>query len=98
MEWVIGLLLFWGGHELGSHNGEKDVVIEREIESTVSTEFIFKRGRYYKTDAGYYISNLTPKPQKAIGCDRPVLIADLTGSLPAADKMKVTEVQMECDS
>lgn len=99
VEWIVGLVLLIGGYELwGKEEPQEPVAVEVVTEqSIVSDEPLFERGRYYRTKDGYYISNLTPAPQKVDGCDRPVLTADLTAPRGDEGQIQVTEVDMECE-
>lgn len=56
----------------------------------------FARGVFIRTDNGYYISNLSPEPVTAEGCDQPVLVADL--SQPRSkETMDVSPVMVDCE-
>lgn len=53
IEWIIILSLIFGGHELlEKHNEEKDGVI-------VVENALYERGKYFKSDEGYFVSNLS---------------------------------------
>lgn len=54
---------------------------------------VYARGSYYAHE-GYYISNLSPEPQLADGCNKPVLTADL--SKPYEGQVSVTSVEVGC--
>lgn len=96
MEVLLGIFLLWGGYEWGSHSGEREPVdIEPEI-GLVSELPTYERGRYYRTEDGYFISNLTSAPQISEGCDNPILVTDL--SKPAQDqKRHVRLVEVSCE-
>lgn len=98
VEWIIGILLIFGGHELlNKDKPEEPIVAEvAQKQSLVSDEPVFERGLYYRTGEGYFISNLTPVPQMVDGCDRPVLTADLTAPRTDSSKIQVTEIDMVC--
>ena len=49
------------------------------------------------TDYGYYISNLTPKPVQAQGCDMPILTADLSAPRSEDGGIYITEIDVECE-
>ena len=100
MEWILVPLLVWGGYEWGSYDeslehGAPATVINQQtlVENQTST---YERGKYYKTQQGYYISNLQPKPKKDEGCDRSIIVADLSEPNNAEEKISVTEIQMTC--
>ncbi len=56
----------------------------------------FARGVFIRTDNGYYISNLSPQPIKAEGCDQPVLVADLSQPR-SAEPRDVSSVMVNCE-
>lgn len=95
MEWLILVtLIFFGAEELISEDEPEVVVLPEPI---VSTEPVYVRGRYYKTEQGYFVSNLTTEPAKAEGCDRPVLTANLSEPRYGAHDLNITEVAMSCE-
>ena len=98
VEWIIGLVLLFGGYELLNDDEQEQPIVAEVVQeqSIVSDEPVFERGRFYKTGEGYFISNLTPVPQKVDGCDRPVLTADLTAPRTDGDQIQVTEVDIVC--
>lgn len=99
VEWIVGLVLFIGGYELWAQE-EPQEPVEMEIvteQSLVSVEPLFERGRYYRTEDGYYISNLTPAPRKVDGCDQPVLTAGLTAPRSDEGQIQVTKIDIECE-
>ena len=57
----------------------------------------FQRGKYYKSDEGFYISNLTPAPVMALGCDTPINTADFAAPRSEDGDMFITEVDVECE-
>ena len=96
---IVGLVLVIGGYERWEKEEPKEAVAAEIVteQPIVSVEPLFERGRYYRTKDGYYISNLTPAPQKVDGCDRPVLTADLTAPRGDGGQIQVTEVDIECE-
>ena len=52
-------------------------VIENKLDSSAAPVG-FMRGSFVRSKEGYYISNLTPEPIEPDGCDKPVLVADLS--------------------
>jgi hypothetical protein len=88
MEIIIAFLIGFGGFsfyksEQEIHAAERQVAIEEAI-STVESEFkpknedhVYARGKYIPR-RGYYISNLSPVPPVADGCELPVLTTDLS--------------------
>lgn len=98
VEWIIGLVLLLGGYELWDKvetaEGTSGAVIKQTV---VSIEPVFERGRYYKTADGYYISDLSPKPLIADGCERLVLTTDLSAPRVDDQQIKVTEVDIPCE-
>ena len=98
VEWIIGLVLLFGGYELLNDDEQEQPIVAEVVQeqSIVSDEPMFERGHFYKTVEGYFISNLTPVPQKVDGCDRPVLTADLTAPRTDGDQIQVTEVDIVC--
>lgn len=56
IEWILILTLIFGGHEIHQqHEREKDgvVVIEKPD---------YKKGKYFRSEEGYYVTNLQPTP------------------------------------
>lgn len=97
VEWIVGLVLLFGGYELINKDAPSEPVVEVIQEQTVvSDEPVFERGRYFNTGDGYFISNLTPAPVKPDGCDRPVLTADLTSPRTGEGQIQVTKVDNVC--
>lgn len=90
---LIGMILFITGNDVIENNKPQQ---EASYIETIE-EPVYQRGRYFKSEDGYYISNLTPKPVVADGCDLPILTADL--SVPRSEKghIYITEVDVECD-
>jgi len=87
--WPIPLLAVTGCSTFNSN--------PQEIEYTVIEKPAYQRGSYFKTNRGYYISNLTPAPVQAEGCDTPILTADLSAPRSDSDDIYITEVEVECD-
>ena len=57
---------------------------------------IFARQTYTLSPDGYYLSNLTPDPTQHEGCNKPVLVADL--SQPNTQELlPVTPVNVGCE-
>jgi len=57
---------------------------------------IFARQTYTLSPDGYYLSNLTPDPTQHEGCNKPVLVADL--SQPNTQELlPVTLVNVGCE-
>lgn len=98
VEWIIGLVLIFGGYELWSKEESSEATTPAVIEqAVVSDKPVFERGRFYKTDEGYYISDLSPKPLLADGCERPVFTTDLSVARATDEQIKVTEVDIQCE-
>ena len=57
----------------------------------------FQRGKYYKSDDGFYISNLTPASVMVDGCDMPINTADFSAPRAENGDMYITEVDVECE-
>jgi len=87
--WIIPLLAMSGCSTFGSNT--------QEMEYTVIEKPVYQRGSYFKTSRGYYISNLTPAPMQAEGCDIPILTADLSAPRSDGGDIYITEVEVECD-
>ena len=103
MELIVALIMFVGGYELSDFlesEGEPAVTQEMTVivEAIPSLSPVFERGLYFKSTEGYYISDLSPVPEKVEGCERPVLIADLSEPLQDGAKMNVQVVHMSCES
>lgn len=83
MEWVIVFILIIGGVEIAKGDGEKGEstsmaeaeAVTASDTSTVDKEAVFARGRYYRHQNGYFISDLSPEPLHV--CSPEVLVADL---------------------
>jgi hypothetical protein len=57
IEWFLVMSLIVGGNEWWEkHEKNKDGVI-------VVEKPLYQRGKFYKNEDGYYISNLSPKPR-----------------------------------
>ncbi|WP_444928297.1 hypothetical protein ACJJI4_24015 (plasmid) [Microbulbifer sp. TRSA002] len=98
IEWIVGLVLLFGGYELWNKDGPDENTTATVIEQTVvSDEPLFERERFYKTVDGYYISDLSPKPLIADGCERSFLITDLSVARANDEQIKVTEVEIQCE-
>lgn len=98
VEWIIGLVLIFGGYELWNKEESAEATSATVIKQTmVSEKPVFERGRFYKTDEGYYISDLSPEPLLADGCERPVLTADLSVARANDGQIKVTDVDIQCE-
>ena len=87
--WLIPLLAVTGCSTLGSN--------QQDASYTVIEKPAYQRGSYFKTSSGYYISNLTPAPVKADGCDMPILTADLSAPRSDDGDIYITEVDVECE-
>lgn len=99
VEWIIGIILLFGGYE-ALKKDEPVVtppVVVVEPTPLISSTPIFQRGRYYRTEAGYYISNLTPEPQAADGCADPILTADLSPRGVEGKPIEVSEAVIDCE-
>jgi hypothetical protein len=97
----IGFLLITGGISLMNSDDSESIeengpmmVVESSV---VSDKPVYKRGIYYRTSQGYYVSNLTPKPKAIDGCERSVLTADLSSPRSDGDSIQVTEHRVECE-
>ena len=104
IEWIVGFVLFIGSYELWVKEEPQELVAVAPVavetiteQSIVSVEPLFERDRYYRTEDGYFISNLTPTPKNVSGCDRSVLTADLTTVGRDEGQIQVTEVDIECE-
>jgi len=94
MEWLIVVtLIIFGANQMAE---EEPPVVEVVPDPIVSTTPVYERGRYYKTHKGYFVSNLTPAPDKADGCDRPILTANLDQPR-SSDSLDVKEIQLNCE-
>ena len=105
MEIVLALLLLgWGGFEVYESKQEvaaleeQQAAFEKELAvikaQQKKLEYIYAPGKYIPHE-GYYISNLSPTPQKAEGCDSPLLTTDL--SKPRSEgQVTVSGVNVEC--
>lgn len=87
--WLITFLIVSGCSTLGNNHQDKEY---SEIEKPA-----YQRGSYFMTDYGYYISNLTPKPVQAQGCDMPILTADLSAPRSEDGGIYITEIDVECE-
>lgn len=97
VEWVIGLILLFGGYEVfGKDKKDEPVEVVQDV-SIVSEDPVFERGRFFKTPDGYYISDLSPKPEQIEGCESPLLTADLTKLRDQEDAIEVTEIDVSCE-
>jgi len=98
--WVALLSLLFGGYHL-SQDDKSTVVIEEIIvqqdDQLVSQTPVYKRGRYYNTGQGYYVSNLSPEEEKIDGCDTPILTADLSAPRKQNELMSIDTVQIQCE-
>lgn len=86
---LMPLLAVTGCSTLGSN--------QQDVDYTVIEKPAYQRGSYFKTSNGYYISNLTPAPVKAEGCDMPILTADLSAPRSEDGDIFITEVDVECE-
>lgn len=66
------------------------------VSEVASQRTSFARGVFIPTDSGYYISNLSPEPVKAEGCNQPVLVADLTQPR-SKEAREVSTVIVDCE-
>jgi len=103
MELIVALIMFVGGYELSDYlESEDEPAVTQEmtvvVEAPPSLSPVFERGRYFKSAEGYFISDLSPAPEKVEGCERPVLTADLSEPLQDGAKMYVQVVKMSCES
>lgn len=87
--WLIPLLAVSGCSTLGNN--------PQDMEYTVIKKPAYQRGSYLKTGNGYYISNLTPEPVQAEGCDMPILTADLSAPRSEDSDIDITEVDVKCE-
>lgn len=105
MEIIVIIALLFGGVELYKAEEKRDMARqEQAVEAAVAeveAEYqeklekrVYARGEYYEQD-GYYISNLSPVPVKADGCDMPVLTSDLSQPRKEGD-MAVSSVKVGC--
>lgn len=107
MEWVIAFILIIGGVEIAKGDGEKVKTasvaeIEAEDASAVSgslsveKEAVFARGRYFRHQHGYFISDLSPEPVQV--CSPEVLVADLKNRpSPDDQELEVTVHKANCE-
>lgn len=79
VEWFIGLVLLFGGAELWERNksAEHENNTDREI---VSAEPVYTKGRYFLSDQGYYITDLSSEPPREVECDVAANSVDLPAS------------------
>ena len=96
IQWIVAIFLVLGGYEVGKNQNQQTNIVEPS-KSIVSDAPVFERGIYYKTDQGYYISDLSPSPMYALGCERPLYLTDL--SIPANENQsrEVTEYTIPCE-
>lgn len=104
MEWVIAFILIVGGVEL-ANNEKKDNTKSEAIEEVkmqdadvlaVEKNPIFARGRYYKDDNGYFVSDLSPEPGPI--CNPDILVADLQNrTSPDEENLEVKLVKANCE-
>jgi hypothetical protein len=75
VEWFIGLVLLFGGAELWERNNSAEHVnnTDREI---VSAEPVYTKGRYFLSDQGYYITDLSSEPSQEVECNDTANAAD----------------------
>ena len=75
VEWFIGLVLLFGGAELWDRNksAENENNTDRVI---VSAEPVYTKGRYFLSDQGYYITDLSSEPSQEFECDDTAYSAD----------------------
>ena len=67
-------------------------VVEKPVEQT------YGRGLYAWSDAGYYISNLSVAEKKIEGCDKPVLVTDLSESaMDSNAEIQVESINIPCE-
>lgn len=104
MEWVIVFILIIGGVEVGKRGdlkGESTSVSESKVVATSDTavlvkEAVFARGRYYRHQNGYFISDLSPRPVYV--CTPEVLVADLKNRPSPDDQhLEVTTHKANCE-
>lgn len=100
IEWIVGLILIFGGIEVMD---EEDNVDNRIIEEVVhgkrvSDDPVYERGIFFKSQNGYFITNLTPEPVDVEGCDSQILVADLSEKRNSEVQLSVTEVEMMCEA
>lgn len=87
--WLIPLLVLSGCTTLGNN--------PQDTEYTVIKEPAYQRGNYFNTGNGYYISNLTPEPVQAEGCDMPIMTADLSAARSEDEDIYITEIDVKCE-
>ena len=80
VEWFIALVLIFGGAELWEKNksAENENNTDRVI---VSAEPVYTKGRYFLSDQGYYITDLSSEPPREVECE----VNANTADLPASD-------------
>jgi len=96
---VSAFILFVGGDILINDQSAPDI---RDSEQSSHIELVrknaavgYERGYFAWSDDGYYISNLTPEPIQPEGCDKPVLVSDL--SVPKSGQtLPVESVDLGC--
>ena len=100
---IIALLVFGASEDEGVQIEDTDTVVQTEeiveqeiMTGNVSAVPVFTRGQYYKSENGYYISDLSIKPSIASKRNCSVLVADLSQTHQANNKTLVTEVKTDC--
>jgi hypothetical protein len=57
----------------------------------------FERGVYFRSKHGYMISNLSAPKKRIDGCDKPILVTNLTSPINGNEGIQVTEINVLCD-
>jgi hypothetical protein len=95
VEWILGILIIFGGVELWDKNKGASSASSDTAKLIVSEASVYTKGRYYLSEQGYYITDLTSAPTATPGCDDEIFTANLAEP-NTDDTMNVEAVNVEC--
>ncbi len=92
MEVAILISVIWASIHWG---GEPEPIVVQEPPSVMSEMPIYEKGRFYRSEHGYLVSDLSPALEEAEGCDSPILTADLSQEYSEGER-EVFAVNVRC--
>lgn len=97
MEFLLALVIAWGGASWysSSDDAQRQAMAEQAAAEALRREPVFARGKYIRQE-GYVISDLSPAPVLAAGCEQPVLTTDLSTPRSEDAVVEVSIVAVEC--
>lgn len=75
LDWIAGVLIFLSGYEIWGATQTDEAQLE-PAQVHISSEPVFKKGIYYRSKDGYFISNLSADSSTPSPCASMLSISD----------------------